>query len=416
MKPRLTFKFSLCLNLALAGVAVWLSKKTVSPPSGAVEATASPATTALMTSSKPASTNSPASVSYVTNHFEWSRVETEDFEQLAQNLRAIGCPEKTVRDLVVARGRRALDQVSKESEPKLAFWTAGQRRARAQAEAERQERLAQEKITARLERALGLDVFLPDPKMMGEFESQAIMRFMLGPLPEETYQKVVTKMARFHERSEALDARMRGVALPADEAELAELQARLHRELAAALPRPQLEELTARLAMIPQMDEVKFEATDLTLAEVRQLGLIRARISDPFTAQGLLDSDSLTEAQEEALKTAQRQFLGEARFAQLERAADSDFQTLFRLGQDENLPREAAVKVFDLRQLTAQEVTQLRQDKSLSDEDRRQRLAQMQSEVQQAALQVLGASASAQYLTRGGAWLTNLTILPCNCD
>lgn len=375
----------------------------------AIAATVAGTTTAPAGARLPAASNPPARVSYVTNQFAWSKVETKDFEQLAMNLRAIGCPEKTVRDIVIARGRRALKQISCESEPKLPFWTAGLRRARAYEAAERQAPLAQEKIIARLEPIVGHDVFLvAEPEVMDELEAQAILRFVIGPMPDESFVKTAAKLAWFNVRHEQIKSRTRGVWLEADEAELAQLRAQYQRELSALLPPPQLEEMTARMAMISQMDRVKFEATDLTPAEVRQLGLIRARFTDPLNeAHSFLDSDSLSDEQEQALKTAERQFLGGTRFAQLERAGDSDFKTLFKLSQDHNLPRAAAEKVFDLRKLTAQEAEQLQQDKSLADADRRQRLAQIQADVQQAVLQVLGAEASGQYLGRGGAWLTN---------
>ena len=35
-------------------------------------------------------------------HFDWHQVESEDYKQYLANLRAIGCPEKTVRDIIVA--------------------------------------------------------------------------------------------------------------------------------------------------------------------------------------------------------------------------------------------------------------------------------------------------------------------------
>jgi len=412
VKPNLTFTISLCLNLALAGAAVWLLRKTARPMPGTGTATVARTTTAPSASSLPTASNSPTLTTYVTNHFAWSKVEAEDFEQLALNLRAIGCPEKTVRDVAVARARRALEQVEKIAEPQVPFWTAGSRRTQARQEAERQARLSREKIIARLERVVGQDVFMKDTKATDEFEEQAIMRFMIGPMPDETFFKVAAKLARFSQRREELESRTQGVWLDEGQAELAELRAAYHRDLGALLSPAQLEEMTARMAMIPQMDRVKFEATDLTTAEVRQLGLICARFSDPLSGKdSILGGNSLTDEQETELKAAQRQFLGAARFAQLERAADGDFKSLFELGRENNLPREAAVKVFDLRQLTAQEVEQLRQDKSLSDAARKQRLDQMQAEVQQAVLQVLGANASGQYLGRNGAWLTNLTRL-----
>ena len=78
--------------------------------------------------------------------------------------------------------------------------------------------------------------------------------------------------------------------------------------------------------------------------KVRQLALITARLPDPKnTILGAdLGSDPQTAAK---LKEAQRQFLGEARFAQFERAADDDFKSLFELGRENHLPREAAGKL-----------------------------------------------------------------------
>jgi hypothetical protein len=35
-------------------------------------------------------------------HFDWRQVESADYKQYLANLRAIGCPEKTVRDIIVA--------------------------------------------------------------------------------------------------------------------------------------------------------------------------------------------------------------------------------------------------------------------------------------------------------------------------
>ena len=282
LKPTMTI--SLCLNLALAGAAVWLLKKPVSPMPETGAATISETTTALATASRPAASSppAPATATYVTNPFAWSKVEAEDWEQLATNLRAIGCPEKTVRDIVLARGRRALEQISKEAEPNLTFWTAGLRRTHARQEAARQAQWAQAEIIARLERIVGPDVFLGETQMMDKFEAQAMMRFVAGPLPDETFSQVAIKLAGFEARRQALDARTQGVWLDADEAELAQLRTQYHRELAALLQPAELEEMTARMAMLPQLDRLNFEATDLNAAEVRQLGVIRARFVDPL--------------------------------------------------------------------------------------------------------------------------------------
>jgi hypothetical protein len=410
MKHALTFTISLGANLALASMAVCLLKQSFAPRPRASAATLSKPTTAAAADPLSTASYSPDSPTFITNHFTWSQVESEDFEQLALNLRALGCPEKTVRDVVVARAHRSLEQASKERAPHLPFWSAGLRRSRAKRQAEQQAESARQAIVTRLERVIGQDVFLEDAELMDKFEEQALTRFIIGPVPEEAFSNVTATLARFGKLRDQINSRIQGVWLDTDEAELAQLRTEYRRELAAALTSAQLEEMTARMAMLGLMDRVKFEATDLNPAEARQLSLIRARFSDPLNCKDLLFSDkSMTGEQEQELKLAEREFLGEARFAQFERAVDGDFKTLFELGREQNLPLDAAVRVFDLRKLTRQEAERLRQDKSLSDPEREQALAQIQADAQRAVLQVLGADASGKYLGRGGAWITNVS-------
>ena len=65
----------------------------------------------------------------------------------------------------------------------------------------------------------------------------------------------------------------------------------------------------------------------------------------------------------------------------------------------------------ECRRLAEQEAGRLREDKTLSEPERRQRLEQIQTETQAAMLQTLGAPVCQQYLQRGGEWVTNFTKL-----
>jgi hypothetical protein len=399
---------SLCLNVALAGVAVCLLKQPVPPGSRESAATISEPATASAIACLPAASSLPATVAYVTNRFAWSAVEAEDFEQLAANLRAIGCPEKTVRDVVVARARRGLEQLSPRAKPKLAFWMAGVRRAQAQREAERERAETRAMILARAEHAVGRDVSIEDGKMTEDLVEQAVVRFVSGPMPEETFWRVACLLVRQEARRDEIRARTQGVWLEEDEAIMKDLGRQFYGELAAVLRPAELEEFTARVGMMKLTDEVRFEATDLNLAEIRQVALIRARFDDPAMEEWF-DHGSSKDQREAQVAQAVREFLGESRYAQVERAADSDFKTLFDLGRDHHLPREAAVKAFELRQLTGQEVARLRADLTLSEAERQQQLAQIQTQVQAGVSKVLGEAACTHYLNQGGAWLTNIS-------
>jgi len=408
VKLRPTITISLCLNLALAGAAVHLLKQSalLSPRnSGAM---ISEIITAPTAASRPAASNPPTPTTFLTNSFEWNAVEAEDLKQLATNLRAIGCPEKTVRDVVVARTRRGLDRLSRSAEPKLPFWTAGVRRAHAQRAAEGTAAAARAKILASVDRALGRDVFIEDEEMMEDFVEQAIVRFLSGPMTEEKFSRLVRLLVRQKAQQEEVRARTHGVLLEEDQAALKNLGHQLHQELAALLLPAELEEFTARPAMIKLADDVRFDATDLSPAEIRSVAIIRAQFGDPMMGEWF-EGASLTDQQEAQAALAIREFLGASRYAQVERAADGVFKTLFELGRDNNLPPVAAVQAFEVCQVTAQEVARLREDNSLSAAERQQQLASVQSQAQTGVLKVLGAEACAQYLNRGGAWLTNVS-------
>ena len=410
MKRRSTFWFSLGLNLALAGVAVLLSLKLPPTPAASVPpaVNASAVETILASTGDTFASDSVSPGTFITNRFEWRRIESEDFTHLAFNLRAIGCPEKTVRELVSARAVRALERLGRDTRPKLPFWTAGLRSERAMREAERAALVARDKIIASVAQVFGRDSFLEDPKLTEDFVEQAIVRFLSGPMSEGTFSRLRMAFARQEARREEISSRARGVMLEADELALEKQSQQLRAELASILSPTEFEEFTARRGIFRMVDEVCFEATDLTLAEIRQIGLLRGRLS--FTNQnGWFDGRNLSDEQEAQLTNDLRQLFGAARYAQIERAADGDFKTLFDLGRDNNLPREVVNQAFELRQLTAQEVAALRSDSSLSEAERRQRLAVMQADAQASILKVLGATTCQQYLQRGGSWVTNVS-------
>ena len=380
-----TFTISLCLNLLLAGVAVCHLTKTVRlrppEPAGAISET----TTGLAVSSRAAASHSPAPATCVTNGFEWTKLEAEDFEPLARNLRAIGCPEKTVRDVVVARARHSLEQVSRSAGPKPSFWTAGARREHAQRETEIAVAAARAKLLASADRALSPDVFSEDGHLVQDFVAQAIVRFLSGPMFEEKFSRLAVRLGRQEARSDEVRARTQGMSFDEDEAALKNLAHQFQRELAEVLSPAEREEFTARQEMIKLADEVRFEATDLNLGEIREVALIRARFDDPGIHEWF-NGDSLTDQPEAQVKKALREFLGEARSTQLEHAGDGDFKTLFDLGRDLGrdlgLPRVAAVKAFELRPLAAQDAGRLREDIYLPDAERQHQLAEMQTQTQ----------------------------------
>src|SRR4051794_1792422 len=98
--------FSLILNLGLLGAVGWLAK---SRPAGSKanpavfpQATPSLSQAAQITLRSKTNASPPAVAegSKPAQSFDWRMVESEDYKKYIANLRAIGCPEETIRDII----------------------------------------------------------------------------------------------------------------------------------------------------------------------------------------------------------------------------------------------------------------------------------------------------------------------------
>ncbi len=103
VKPNPFIVVSLLLNLVLAGFVVFLLRTIPKPPDSSAN---SPLTTIAAGTSAPTGQlpqfpvtprPQPSAAS-----FDWRQVESEDYKQYIANLRAIGCPEKTIKEIITA--------------------------------------------------------------------------------------------------------------------------------------------------------------------------------------------------------------------------------------------------------------------------------------------------------------------------
>ena len=125
--------------------------------------------------------------------FDWRMVESEDYKQYVANLRAIGCPEKTLRDIIMADVTDLFRQRARSSlSNRVEYWRPGvlgnafdeQRVARQQEQAkERRQILATllgDSYSDKSDPAAG-QIFSPLEQLTGDFltpEKQAAMKAM----------------------------------------------------------------------------------------------------------------------------------------------------------------------------------------------------------------------------------------------
>jgi len=249
--------------------------------------------------------------------FYWRDIESPNYTNYIANLRDIGCPEQTIRDIIIAdvnavyARKRATELVTGEqqwwrSEPDLNVLRAAAQKAQ-ELEEERRALLTsllgnswETGDLVSLHRPSRLSVTLDGP--------------VLGNLPDETKKNIQEINARSQERLQAyLDAQSRQGLSP-DPRELAKLRQQTRADLAHLLAPPELEEyllrysqnandLRAQFGQLrlfdPSPDEFRavFRATD---ALDQQLHLL-ADARDPAS---LATRKALEDQRENAIKIA----------------------------------------------------------------------------------------------------------------
>jgi hypothetical protein len=382
MRWRIPFLISLGVNLAL--VLVWALLAHRHPPAriGA----------GLEASSGLVKTN----VLVRRQFFSWSEVESPDYPTYIANLRGIGCPEQTIRDIIIAdvnvlfMRKLAVDVVTSEQQ----WWRSDPDPAVVRAAAEKARSLNEER-RALLTRLLGPNwesgdlANLPRPSHPGVVLDGPV----LGVLPTDVKQTIQDISARAQDRLQAYLQSLAGKS--PDPAELARLRQQTRDELARTLTPPQLEEYLLRYSQDannlraafgqlkyfnPAPDEFRavFRATD---AIDQQLELLPAN-TDPNT---VAQRNALLQQRENAIKLA----LGQDRYEQFLLLQDPAYRDAYGSAQQAGSP-DAAKVLYQINLATAQQLASIRANTNLTPEQMAIELRRAELEQAKASAQALG--------------------------
>jgi len=330
--------------------------------------------------------------------FHWSEIESPDYATYVANLRAIGCPEQTIRDIIIAdvnalfARRRATEVVT----PQQQWWRTEpdpevEARARAQLEALETERRAL--LTALLGPGweTGDQISLPRPSQPG----LALDGPLLGPLPAEVKQQVQDSYRRYQERWAALQQRAAAEQRTVTQAEQLRLQQQWEQELAGILSPAQLEELLLRYsptARALREELAQLGGLELTPDQFRawfharrryeQAWATLAESGGPATAQQL---QQLEAQYQEAIRLA----LGEERYRLYQRLQDPEYREALAEAQRSGRP-ELADTFHAIRQALAEEIARIQTNTDLTALQREIRRRQLELEALKAQAEVQG--------------------------
>lgn len=333
-------------------------------------------------------------------NFVWSDLESEDYPTYIANLRLIGCPESTIRDIIVAEvtqmfvRRRTSEVITApqqwwRSEPDPAVAWAAVTKLRA-LEDERRELLT-ELLGPAWE---SMDYPLPSLETLVPLDGE-----ILGVLPAETKRAVQTiERAALQRRNEYLAARQEA-GEPADAAELARLRMEARAELAAVLPPAALEEYLLRYSQEATNLRRQLVGVETTPEEFRAL----FRAMDPLgqelatTVPGV-DAEKRRALLNEEREQSLRQVLGEERYEEYRLSQNLLYQQARSVAAAAGVSEDRIVPLAAIYRLTEIEEAQIRSDVSLSPDEKAVRLEAMRIAQQDSMRQLLGDEGYQRYL------------------
>jgi len=405
---------SLVVNLALAATVAWVAK---SRPKGVA---GDRITSALQTTTKPAANappkpTLPAAITPATTpaqHFDWRMVESEDYRKYIANLRAIGCPEETIRDIIVADVNKLYESKRKElagPKKKFEYWKPGA----LMGVAIDPERLEKERALNKEKRELLIALLgsAPDekPDLLAGAASQ--MEAMFDFLPPDKRSKVFELMQDMQTRMQK--AMKSGMPDPED---LRKAMKESEDAMAAVLTPEEMLDYNLRFSMTANMMRMQLAGFEPTEQEFLDIFKKRKAYDDEFGVAGMGalnlkgEEKQKQETAEKELKDQIKGILGDDRFKDYQRAQDYNFQAMYRVADREGLGKEAAVKVYEMKRIAEEEARKIRQDQSLTKEQRNAALQGIRAETENSIRTVFGDKGYETYQRRAGArWLNNIS-------
>ena len=334
-------------------------------------------------------TNVLATVVEVTAPFHWRELESADYRVYIANLRAIGCPELTIYDIVSAdvgelysrRVEALVDSVTGR------FWdyVASPEATRRMVDEKQQELRALEDEKDGVMKALFGEISPGD-----ELRTEEVQRHQLAN-DQRTFDflsaEPLAKVIEIRERADA--ARRSAQELPAAERQqkLKEVQENQEEELQAALTPAEYAEYRLRTSGAANVCS-ELASFDGTEAEFRALALAKM---NPQSDQSI------------------PQLLGPDKFAAYQRALDYEYGNALRLTDRFDLPDETAVQLYEVKRAIETKAKALAADPTQPPAARTAALQALRTEAEQSLAAALSPVAFKAYQRYNGAWLEALT-------
>jgi hypothetical protein len=410
MNLRRLLILSLALNLVMAALYFCPRNKDAVPTADPIPAADSSRVSTAVTTR----IETPA-ITVVSNlPFNWSAIESDDYRRYIANLRAAGCPERTLRDIVVADIDELYATRKRIPAAMPAVWeNVDHRRKEGLAQKAKESALAAEKLEL-IKELLGYEWENRSEELWeGDF---GVGKF-LGFLPETKATQLTALVKKYVSQAADIKAAANNILIDEDRVQLRTLYDGLVNEVSQLLTPAERAELELRVQaknFLEQGDGIRWDGVAINTEQLREFVRLSKQFKDTWQNEFLgareLPPEEQTRRRAE-FETQVEKLFGPAHYAEYRRAQDPDFRETWAFMQEQNQPLESAINIYGIRRAAEEQAGKLKDDGSLSAEERSVALTALKSASSGRISAALGETAS-EYLEYRAQWLESIAGSP----
>jgi hypothetical protein len=354
----------------------------------------------------------------------WRALESTNYVAYIENLRNFGCPEETIRDIIITDvaklyGRRRAElraqlqpyRFWETADPRTGVPGTGPEFQHASRELDKEQRQL-------IRDLLGVDLRTEMAKYWNDEQYPEPDYSFLSADKQENVRALATK---FDDLEQEIYARSGGLLLDADQEQLKAIERQRKAELAAVLTPQELEEYELRHSSTAQTMRTQLAGFQPTEEEFRKIFRLERTFDESFDQAFDTRNDAAMTARVQSEQAAQnalndeiRKTLGPQRFAEYQRAQDTDYRAILQLTDRFQAPPDVAAKVYNMKQAAEQYKRQVESIPTLTEEQRAQMIAALARETERSVVATMGDQVFRAYQNTGADWLNALPIVDEN--
>jgi len=335
-------------------------------------------------------------------NFTWEQLESTNYAVFIKNLRAVGCPEQVIQDIILSDVNRLYThrRLSEVVYPNYQWWRWEPDPAVVQAAAAKLQALEAERRGV-LTALLGPGWDAQSNEQIAAANNITLTGPILGDLSPEVKEEVYAIVARAQIKIAAYEEAQRQQDKALDPVEMVRLREEPLARLVSVLTPAQYQEYALRYSPSAETLREQLRSVELTPDQFRELYNAINSINgqpafyyngiDPFLAK---QQQQLHAQSEEIIKSV----LGDQLYAAYQLNQDPLYRTSKTMAEQLGVSDDSVTPIYEIYHATQSELNRIRNDSTMSNDEKVEAMSQAQVEQEQSLEQILGPEAFQRWL------------------